>query len=116
MNNHAVAAIILVLVAIFAAAVLRGVPPVPAFVALMAVAAFVLYRIAAADAQINEQAGYRIDQRNAARDQYWAQGGKGDPPGLDQQLPRLPEVSRSVKGEILAILTALAFLAWALSL
>lgn len=53
MNNHAVAAIILVIVAIFAAAVL---------------------------------------------------------------LPRLPEVSWSVKGEILAVLGALAFLAWAISL
>ena len=105
-------AVILVLVAIFTAAVLNGVPPVPAFVVLMAVAAFALYRIAAADAKINERAGHRIDHRNAARDEYWARGGQGDPPGLDQQLPRLPEVSWNNSVEIVAVLAALAFLAW----
>lgn len=107
-------AVILVLVAIFTAAVLNGVPIVPAFVVLMIVAGIVLYRIAAADAQINRQASERIDQRNAARAAHKARGGHGDPPGLDQALPLLPQVSWNNNIEILAVLGALAFLAWAL--
>lgn len=109
-------AIILVLVAGFTAAVINGIPPIPALIALMVVAATALYRIALADSRTNQRAGARIDQRNNARQAYWDVGGKGDPPGLDQQLPRLPEASWSVNGEILAILAMLVFLAWALSL
>lgn len=107
-------AVVLALVAGFTAAVINGVPPVPAFVVLMTVAAFVLYLIAAADAKTNERAGYRIDQRNAAREQYWAQGGQGDPPGLDQQLPRLPEVSWDNTPEIVAVIIAAGILAYLL--
>ena len=95
-------------------AVLNGVPMVPAFIALMVVAAVVLIAQGKADANVNQRAGDRIDQRNNARQAYWDAGGKGDPPGLDQQLPRLPEVSWNVTVEIVAVLAAIAFLAYAL--
>lgn len=107
-------AVVLVLVAGFTAAVINGVPPIPAFIALMVLTFAALYKIGSADAKINERAGHRIDQRNAARDEYWARGGQGDPPGLDQQLPRLPEVSWNNTVEIVAVLAALAFLVWAI--
>lgn len=109
-------AICLSLVALFTLAVINGVPVVPAFVGLMIIAAAVLYAQASADSRTNQRAGDRIDERNAAREQYRAQGGKGDPPGLDQQLPRLPEVSWNVGPEIVAVLLALGFLLYALNL
>ncbi len=107
-------AIILLLVAGFTVAVLNGAPVIPAFIALMIIAAVVLIGQGKADSNVNKRAGDRIDQRNNARQAYWDAGGKGDPPGLDHQLPRLPEVSWNVTPEIVAVLLALAFLAYAL--
>lgn len=107
-------AICLILTALFTAAVLNGAPIIPAFAVFMIVAAVVLIAQGKADSNVNKRAGDRIDQRNAARDAYWGAGGQGDPPGLDQQLPRLPEVSGNVTVEIIAVLLAVAFLAYAL--
>jgi hypothetical protein len=107
----------ILMVAGLAAAVTNGVPVVPAVIGFAVLAVVVLVGLANGDARINQRAGVRIDQRNAMRQQYWDQGGQGEPPGLDRQHPRLPEATPPHYGlGVVAILLALAFLYYAINL